>query len=212
MARRPISNDPINSQRTKSILHFSPHTFRADLKLRSNKLYLFSDFHLGKDRLDINEDSLGRCPLRNGCSNGLIADSNGAGTGSFSNHNNNSFLGPLLWERTLPCDGGLFQLQYMDLEEFLTENGMSSMHSTSNSTSAQIPSQSSQSAIPNQGSQCLPTSPPHCSSSSSPSSATASSSPSLLGLDMHTPQGMMGAGDCLHGEFVFVVWRMTCAR
>lgn len=155
----------------------------------------------GKDRLDIDEDSLGRCPLRNGCSNGLVTDSNGAGTGSFSNNsnNNNSFLGPLLWERTLPCDGGLFQLQYMDLEEFLTENGMSSMHNTSNSTSAQIPSQSSQSAIPNQGSQCLPTSPPHCSSSSSPTSATASS-PSLLGLDMHTPQSMMGSGDCLHGE------------
>ncbi|CAF94311.1 unnamed protein product, partial [Tetraodon nigroviridis] len=35
-----------------------------------------------------------------------------------------AFLGPMLWERTLPCDGGLFQLQYMDLEEFLTENGM----------------------------------------------------------------------------------------
>ncbi|XP_043117799.1 D site albumin promoter binding protein b [Puntigrus tetrazona] len=153
----------------------------------------------GKDRLDIDEDSLGRCPLRNGCSNGLVADSNGAGTGSFSNGNNSSFLGPLLWERTLPCDGGLFQLQYMDLEEFLTENGMSSMHSTSNSTSAQIPSQSSQSAVPNQGSQCLPTSPPHCSSSSSPTSGTASSSPSLLGLDMHTPQSMLGAADCLHG-------------
>ncbi|XP_016145223.1 hepatic leukemia factor-like [Sinocyclocheilus rhinocerous] len=153
----------------------------------------------GKDRLDIDEDSLSRCPLRNGCSNGLVTDSNGAGTGNFSNGNNSSFLGPLLWERTLPCDGGLFQLQYMDLEEFLTENGMSNMHSTSNSTSAQIPSQSSQSAVPNQGSQCLPTSPPHCSSSSSPTSTTASSSPSLLGLDMHTPQSMMGAAECLHG-------------
>ncbi|XP_065117290.1 D site albumin promoter binding protein b [Paramisgurnus dabryanus] len=151
----------------------------------------------GKVRLDIDEDTLSRCPLRNGCSNGQASDSNGAGTG-FSNNNNGSFLGPLLWERTLPCDGGLFQLQYMDLEEFLTENGMSSMHSTSNSTSAQIPSQSSQSAIPNQGSQCLPTSPPHCSSSSSPSSTTASSSPSLLGLDMHTSQSMLGAADCLH--------------
>ncbi|TRY59472.1 hypothetical protein DNTS_017868 [Danionella cerebrum] len=150
----------------------------------------------GKDRLDIDEDSLGRCGLRNGCTNGLVTDSNGTGTG-YSN-GNNSFLGPLLWERTLPCDGGLFQLQYMDLEEFLTENGMSSIHNTSNSTSAQIPSQSSQSAIPNQGSQCLPTSPQHCSSSSSPTSATASS-PSLLGLDMHTPQSMLGNSDCLHG-------------
>lgn len=172
----------------------------------------FTFFLIGKDRLDMDEDSLSRCPLRNGCSNGLAADSNGAGTGSFSNGNNNSFLGPLLWERTLPCDGGLFQLQYMDLEEFLTENGMSSMHSTSNSTSAQIPSQSSQSAIPNQGSQCLPTSPPHCSSSSSPTSTTTSSSPSLLGLDMHTPQSMMGSADCLHGEFAFAVQRFNLLR
>ncbi|KAI2655387.1 Hepatic leukemia factor [Labeo rohita] len=171
-----------------------------DLVEEINKARPFSHLahYPGKDRMDIDEDSLGRCPLRNGCSNGLVADSNGAGTGSFSNSNNSSFLGPLLWERTLPCDGGLFQLQYMDLEEFLTENGMSSMHSTSNSTSAQIPSQSPQSAIPNQGSQCLPTSPPHCSSSSSPTATTASSSPSLLGLDMHTPQSMLGTGDCLH--------------
>ena len=52
-----------------------------------------------------------------------------------------AFLGPLLWERTLPCDGGLFQLQYMDLEEFLTENGMG-MHTTGpSSATAQIPSQ-----------------------------------------------------------------------
>uniref|UniRef100_H3CFK8 D site albumin promoter binding protein a n=1 Tax=Tetraodon nigroviridis TaxID=99883 RepID=H3CFK8_TETNG len=102
-----------------------------------------------------------------------------------------AFLGPMLWERTLPCDGGLFQLQYMDLEEFLTENGMG-MHSNGpSSTSAQIPSQSSQSAVPNQSSQCPPTSPP------------------LLGLETVQPQapppppqqqqGMMGGPECLHG-------------
>ncbi|KAK6468667.1 hepatic leukemia factor, partial [Huso huso] len=61
-----------------------------------------------------------------------------------------AFLGPLLWEKTLPCEGGLFQLQYMDLEEFLTENGMGPQTS---SMAAQIPSQNSQSAIPNQSGQ-----------------------------------------------------------
>ncbi|TKS88813.1 Hepatic leukemia factor [Collichthys lucidus] len=64
------------------------------------------------------------------------------GSGALRPNSQSAFLGPLLWERTLPCDGGLFQLQYMDLEEFLTENGMG-MHSNGpSSTSAQIPSQS----------------------------------------------------------------------
>lgn len=63
------------------------------------------------------------------------------GSGALRPNSQSAFLGPLLWERTLPCDGGLFQLQYMDLEEFLTENGMG-MHSNGpSSTSAQIPSQ-----------------------------------------------------------------------
>lgn len=63
------------------------------------------------------------------------------GSGGLRPNSQSAFLGPLLWERTLPCDGGLFQLQYMDLEEFLTENGMG-MHSNGpSSTSAQIPSQ-----------------------------------------------------------------------
>ncbi|KAL7393793.1 hypothetical protein ABVT39_016061 [Epinephelus coioides] len=147
-----------------------------------------------KERLDLDEDSLGVCSMRNGSgtvsSNGSNGCSNGGG--SF-----NQFLGPLLWDRTLPADGGLFQLQYMDLEEFLTENGMGSMHSNNSSSSAQIPSQSSQSAVPNQSSQCLPPSSPPGSTSSSPSS---SSSPSLIGLEVAQPQSIGGGSDCLHGS------------
>ncbi|XP_041664214.1 D site albumin promoter binding protein a [Cheilinus undulatus] len=156
-----------------------------------------------KDKpLDSDEDSLGV----NVGPGGL-----GGAPGSLRSNSQSAFLGPLLWERTLPCDGGLFQLQYMDLEEFLTENGMG-MHSNGpSSTSAQIPSQSSQSAIPNQSSQCPPTSPPPCSSSSSSMSSSSSSS-SLLGLETVQPQppppppqqqqqqqGMMGGPECLHG-------------
>ncbi|KAL4624852.1 thyrotroph embryonic factor-like [Arapaima gigas] len=136
-----------------------------------------------KDKpLDSDEDSLG-----------------GAGGGSCTLRpsSQSAFLGPLLWDRTLPCDGGLFQLQYMDLEEFLTENGMGCMHNSS-SSSAQIPSQSSQCAIPNQSSQCPPSSPPPCSSSSV--SSISSSSPSLLGLDVQqAAQGLLGAPEGLHG-------------
>ncbi|XP_023685915.2 D site albumin promoter binding protein b [Paramormyrops kingsleyae] len=110
-----------------------------------------------------------------------------------------AFLGPLLWERTLPCDGSLFQLQYMDLEEFLTENGMGSLHHGS-SSSAQIPSQSSQSTIPSQSSQCPPSPPPPCSSSSSISSPISSSpsSPSLLPLNVQQAGPSLRA-ECLHG-------------
>uniref|UniRef100_UPI003AAD823F uncharacterized protein n=1 Tax=Centroberyx gerrardi TaxID=166262 RepID=UPI003AAD823F len=132
------------------------------------------------------------------------------GSGPLRPNSQSAFLGPLLWERTLPCDGGLFQLQYMDLEEFLTENGMGMHNNGPSSTSAQIPSQSSQSAVPNQSSQCPPSSPPPCSSSSSSISSSSSSS-SLLGLETVQPpqpppppqqqqpqQGMMGGPECVH--------------
>nr|XP_057922895.1 HLF transcription factor, PAR bZIP family member b isoform X2 [Doryrhamphus excisus] len=37
-----------------------------------------------------------------------------------------AFLGPTLWDKTLPYNGDNFQLEYMDLEEFLSENGIPS--------------------------------------------------------------------------------------
>ncbi|XP_051959130.1 hepatic leukemia factor-like isoform X2 [Xyrauchen texanus] len=37
-----------------------------------------------------------------------------------------AFLGPTLWDKTLPYDGNSFQLEYMDLDEFLYENGLPS--------------------------------------------------------------------------------------
>lgn len=151
---------------------------------------------------------MGVCPMRNGSGIGNSNSSNGCGgaggassgggggaSGGNGGGSFNQFLGPHLWDRTLPADGGLFQLQYMDLEEFLTENGMGSMHNNNSSSSAQIPSQSSQSAVPNQSSQCLSPSSPPGSSSSSPSS-----SPSLIGLEVAQPQSLGGGSDCLHGE------------
>ncbi|KAM7371471.1 hypothetical protein PAMP_008708 [Pampus punctatissimus] len=39
-------------------------------------------------------------------------------------HPQSAFLGPTLWDKTLPYDGDNFQLEYMDLEEFLSENGI----------------------------------------------------------------------------------------
>uniref|UniRef100_V9L6U3 Hepatic leukemia factor n=1 Tax=Callorhinchus milii TaxID=7868 RepID=V9L6U3_CALMI len=44
--------------------------------------------------------------------------------GSGSAGAQSAFLGPTLWDKTLPYDGDTFQLEYMDLEEFLSENGI----------------------------------------------------------------------------------------
>lgn len=142
---------------------------------------------------------MGVGPARNtsGLGSGLVNGGSSGGGGN-GGGNFNQFLGPFLWDRNLPADGGLFQLQYMDLEEFLTENGMGSMHNNNSSSSAQIPSQSSQSAVPSQSSQCLPPSPGSASSSSS-----SSSSPSLIGLEVAQSQGLTGGSDCLHGELDF---------
>ena len=35
-----------------------------------------------------------------------------------------AFLGPTLWDSTLPYNGNDFKLEYMDLDEFLSENGI----------------------------------------------------------------------------------------
>nr|XP_019950227.1 PREDICTED: hepatic leukemia factor isoform X2 [Paralichthys olivaceus] len=43
-----------------------------------------------------------------------------------------AFLGPTLWDKTLPYDGNNFQLEYMDLEEFLSENGIPANTAQSN--------------------------------------------------------------------------------
>ncbi|XP_069021655.1 HLF transcription factor, PAR bZIP family member a [Embiotoca jacksoni] len=48
-----------------------------------------------------------------------LDDESGAGS-----HPQSAFLGPTLWDKTLPYDGDNFQLEYMDLEEFLSENGI----------------------------------------------------------------------------------------
>ncbi|TWW79120.1 D site albumin promoter binding protein b [Takifugu flavidus] len=171
----------------KSLLQ---HPMKGDLRLK-----LPGDMK-DKERLDMDEDSLGVCPIRNGSGLGSGLANGSSSNGGNGGGNFNQFLGPFLWDRNLPADGGLFQLQYMDLEEFLTENGMGSMHNNNSSSSAQIPSQSSQSAVPSQSSQCLPPSPPPGSASSSSSS---SSSPSLIGLEVAPSQGLSGGSDCLHG-------------
>ncbi|MGH0174456.1 UNVERIFIED_CONTAM: hypothetical protein FKN15_006944 [Acipenser sinensis] len=59
--------------------------------------------------------------------------------GSGSNVPQSAFLGPTLWDKTLPYDGDCFQLEYMDLEEFLLENGIPSSPSQHNQHQHQQP-------------------------------------------------------------------------
>ncbi|XP_063044925.1 HLF transcription factor, PAR bZIP family member b [Engraulis encrasicolus] len=50
-----------------------------------------------------------------------------------------AFLGPTLWDKTatVPYDGDNFQLEYMDLEEFLSENGIPSNSAPTTATQQQ---------------------------------------------------------------------------
>ncbi|XP_051988952.1 hepatic leukemia factor-like [Xyrauchen texanus] len=65
----------------------------------------------------------------------LEEDGNGVNTPQ------SAFLGPTLWDKTLSYDGDNFQLEYMDLEEFLSENGIpANTQSEKNQPSQQTPS------------------------------------------------------------------------
>lgn len=63
--------------------------------------------------------------------------------GAGSNAPQSAFLGPTLWDKTLPYDGDNFQLEYMDLEEFLSENGIPANPQSEQSQITQQPLQQS---------------------------------------------------------------------
>lgn len=44
--------------------------------------------------------------------------------GGVSGHGPSAALTPAIWDKTIPYDGETFHLEYMDLEEFLMENGI----------------------------------------------------------------------------------------
>ncbi|XP_059414978.1 hepatic leukemia factor-like [Carassius carassius] len=52
-----------------------------------------------------------------------------------------AFLGPTLWDKTLPYDGDNFQLECMDLEEFLLENNIPANPGSEQSQPSQQPLQ-----------------------------------------------------------------------
>ncbi|XP_028311593.1 HLF transcription factor, PAR bZIP family member a [Gouania willdenowi] len=56
---------------------------------------------------------------------------------SAASHPQSAFLGPTLWDKTLSYDGDNFQLEYMDLEEFLSENGIPASTAQCDTSAAQ---------------------------------------------------------------------------
>uniref|UniRef100_A0A3P9B351 TEF transcription factor, PAR bZIP family member n=1 Tax=Maylandia zebra TaxID=106582 RepID=A0A3P9B351_9CICH len=51
-------------------------------------------------------------------------DGKGGGGGSGGSGGVSASLTPAIWEKTIPYDGETFHLEYMDLDEFLLENGI----------------------------------------------------------------------------------------
>lgn len=89
-----------------------------------------------------------------------------------------AFLGPTLWDKTLSYDGDTFQLEYMDLEEFLSENGIPSS-----------PSQHQTQAPPHQP-HILPQAPPTAARTAMELSSHASTS----------LQQVVASSTCLHSS------------
>ncbi|XP_041812098.1 TEF transcription factor, PAR bZIP family member b isoform X2 [Chelmon rostratus] len=77
----------------------------------------FDDTEIEKEKLCTSEDVEG---------GGAGATSAGGGSrgGSGSSGGVSASLTPAIWEKTIPYDGETFHLEYMDLDEFLLENGI----------------------------------------------------------------------------------------
>ncbi|XP_029293511.1 TEF transcription factor, PAR bZIP family member b isoform X2 [Cottoperca gobio] len=72
----------------------------------------FDDTKIEKEKLVSSEDAEGGAA-------GAASAGGGGGGGGVS-----ASLTPAIWEKTIPYDGETFHLEYMDLDEFLLENGI----------------------------------------------------------------------------------------
>ncbi|XP_061830469.1 TEF transcription factor, PAR bZIP family member b isoform X2 [Nerophis lumbriciformis] len=76
----------------------------------------FDDSEMEKEKLGSAEDVEGGGV---GAGSAVGAPRGGVGVGGVS-----ASLTPAIWEKTIPYDGETFHLEYMDLDEFLLENGL----------------------------------------------------------------------------------------
>ncbi|AWP19413.1 putative hepatic leukemia factor-like [Scophthalmus maximus] len=98
--------------------------------------------------------------------------------GSTANHPQSAFLGPTLWDKTLPYDEDNFQLEYMDLEEFLSENG--------------IPANSAQSDQAQQQQQAVQQQPPQAAAAAA--APPTLSTPSVVDLSSRATTSALAGG------------------
>ncbi|XP_029946059.1 TEF transcription factor, PAR bZIP family member b isoform X2 [Salarias fasciatus] len=111
---------------TASQLFFGDRSDVPDL-LKSLADYPFSfpyfeDSEIEKEKLCSSEDVEGGggvAPSAGGGSRGGGGGGSGGGSGGVS-----ASLTPAIWDKTIPYDGETFHLEYMDLDEFLLENGI----------------------------------------------------------------------------------------
>ncbi|KAM4717212.1 TEF transcription factor, PAR bZIP family member b isoform 2-T2 [Anableps anableps] len=80
----------------------------------------FDDIELEKEKQCSSEDVEGGGTVASGAGGG----SRGGGGGSGGGAGVSASLTPAIWEKTIPYDGETFHLEYMDLDEFLLENGI----------------------------------------------------------------------------------------
>lgn len=82
-------------------------------------LYVFN-VEIEKEKLCSSEDVDGGGAVATNAGGG----SRGGGGGSGGSGGVSASLTPAIWEKTIPYDGETFHLEYMDLDEFLLENGI----------------------------------------------------------------------------------------
>ncbi|MEQ2229866.1 hypothetical protein ILYODFUR_023346 [Ilyodon furcidens] len=79
-----------------------------------------------QNRKDIEKEK--QCSSEDVDGGGAVASSAGGGSrgggGSGGGAGVSASLTPAIWEKTIPYDGETFHLEYMDLDEFLLENGI----------------------------------------------------------------------------------------
>ncbi|XP_013868356.1 TEF transcription factor, PAR bZIP family member b isoform X2 [Austrofundulus limnaeus] len=82
----------------------------------------FDDIDLEKEKQSSSENGEGGGAVAS--SDGGGARGGGTGGGSGGSGGVSASLTPAIWEKTIPYDGETFHLEYMDLDEFLLENGI----------------------------------------------------------------------------------------
>ncbi|XP_061566970.1 TEF transcription factor, PAR bZIP family member b isoform X2 [Cololabis saira] len=86
----------------------------------------FEEIDIEKEKLCSSEDVEGGGAVASSAGGGSRGAGGGGGGGGGSGGSGgvSASLTPAIWEKTIPYDGETFHLEYMDLDEFLLENGI----------------------------------------------------------------------------------------